>query len=156
MDGKAAIEETVKTLTLLRDGISKALEWYKDKTINNNNKNYLETFTTNDGRAVKTVQVASSSDAFGKYIYPPELPTVDNNGQDKDMYSDTNTHSENLHSQLLPESDGKESDETSERKRKAGNQGKHSKTKRQRGDDENSTAENEGQQQISLRISNRP
>jgi hypothetical protein len=104
---------------------------------------------------VKTVQVASSSDAFGKYIYPPELPTVDNNGRDKDMYSDTNTHSENLRSQLLPESDGKESDETSKRKRKAGNQGEHSKTKHQRGEDDNSMAENEGQKQTSLHISDR-
>jgi hypothetical protein len=95
VDGKAAIKETMKMLMLLRDGISKALEWYEDETINNNNKNYSETFTTNDGRAVKTVQVASSSDAFGKYIYPPNLPTVDNNGQDKDIYSDTNMHSEN-------------------------------------------------------------
>jgi hypothetical protein len=134
VDGKAAIEETVKTLTLLRDGISKALEWYQDKTINDNNRNYSETFTTNDGGAVKTVQVASSSDYFRKYIYPEELPTVDNNGRDKDLYSDKKL----------------------ERKRKAQNQGECCETKRLGGDNENSTDANEGQKEYELRSNNCP
>jgi hypothetical protein len=132
VDGKAAIEETVKTLTLLRDGISKALEWYQDKTINDNNPDYSETFTMNDGGAMKTVQVASSSGTFGKYIYPKELPTVDNNGRDKDLYSDKKL----------------------ERKRKAQNQGECSETKRLGGDNENSTDANEGHKPYILRSNN--
>jgi hypothetical protein len=93
VDGLATKDEIIETLAHLRDGARTALRWYKNDILNAERKSYSETFEIPDG-STRTVQIASNTETFGKYIYPPALPTLENNGPDKDLYAEQEDETE--------------------------------------------------------------